>query len=118
MDSQCHDLRGQSSEITVLAVDTPNIGNTVQRLTSQSAQRDDVSSISEELNDDAPTRNRSRSHVYSSSEKGPQILEFESRTPERPGFCPIQGNRGLLMRIKNLAHEWWLLEIVALVSVL
>ena len=120
MDSQYHNLRAHTAEVGATASDTAETGNTVQRLAyRRDLQDDEVSSISDERNEEEAESNRLPERAYVSDEKTPQMSvmptsHLESNSPGQYEHHSAQQYRGGIMRLKNYAHDWWLFELGAL----
>lgn len=120
MDSQYHNITAHTAGVEATATDTAETGNTVQRLAyHRNYQDDEVSSISDEPNEEESGINRLQERVYASDEKTPQMsvmptsnLESNSLGHYEPHSA--QQYQGRIMRLKNYAHNWWLFELGAL----
>ena len=115
MDAHYHNLPAHTSEVEVTATDHADTGNTVQRSTYHQG-----SPVSDGRNNDDYRIEHFQPHVFvGNTEKGPQ-LTIAPTSPLEPSNRVHHENPLLyehparFMRLKNLAHDWWLWELGAL----
>ena len=119
MDSHYHNLPLERPEARTTAIGQDGDTNAAQRTAYHQDLRDDVSSISEERNEDS-IRNRSmQPDMDGLSEKGPQLAVGSVAPDEFNDTAHEEGRRkhehpARFIRLKNITHDWWLWEIAAL----
>ena len=121
MDSRYHNLPARTAKVEATATDTTtDIGNMVQRSNyHQSPHSDDMSSISDDRDDEETRSNKHEMHPLDANEKGPAsavlaVSHSKSINSARNNNEPIHQFQSRSMQIKSLAHEWWIFELGAL----
>ena len=77
MDSRYHNLPARTAKVEATATDTADIGNTVQRSTyHQSPHNNDMSSISDDRDDEETRSNEHERYPTEANEKQPTLAAW------------------------------------------